>query len=178
MKYTLIAIIISTIYWVILRPILNRYLNSHKSYKDVMSSRSNFYYREKSHSYCGRYLNVKELPTLPVEKFEGFYSVSPNKWSLEHGVAYKIENDQYVSGIAFRPYSNYVKYEKFRKEKLEERQKMNADAADLKTRQLQEKLLTVALESVQNDINILREQARKEYEEARDTALEITERLK
>lgn len=178
MKYTLIAITVSAIYWIILRPILNYYIKSHKSYKDIMSGQSSFYHRDKLYSYCGRYLKVKELPTLPIEKFKDFYSISPNKWSLEQGVAYKIENDQFVSGIAFRPYSNYMKYEKFRKEKFEERQKMNADAADLKTRQLQKKLLTVALESVQNDINILREQARKEYEEARDNALEIAERLK
>lgn len=179
MKFTFIAIIISAIYWLIFKPLFSKNKKNRKAYKEIMSRRSDIYFR-KNNWEGWRYLKVEELPTLDAEKFKNYYNVNPDSWHLEMGIAYKRGDGArhgWISAIAFRPYSNFLKYEKFRKEIEDERTKRNLDAADLEVRKTQDQLLTIAIESIQKDIDDLRNQALKEYEEAIDTAMAVTARM-
>ena len=179
MKYTLIAAIGSAIYWFVIKPIVSYYYTSYKNYKKlkIENCDSEVYRIPEGNYWLARPLEIKELPSLPIEKFKSFYYINSKSWVLKKGIAYKYENGRAISGLFFTPYSNYLAYEKFRKEIVEENNRLKKQEKENKTNELQKELLTIALESVQKDIDNIREEAYRQYEEAVDSTLEVAQRL-
>ena len=112
---------------------------------------------------------IKDLPTISLEQFKDFYHLNPDSWSLRFCRVVKDNNDE----LSFTfTYPEWKKYQKFR-EQVEEENKNQQER--LKTQKLEkEKVETTkkVLEAVQKDIDKIRAEAEKEFEEVKN-AVEV-----
>lgn len=170
--------IISTIAWLVIRYIINYIIKKRKQFDEYVhalsAKKSDAYRITNSHETyypLKEYIPLSELPSLPIEQFIRFYSVDPSKWQLTKGCAYRTDN--YSAAIFFQPFSNYLKYEKFRKDTEKEHKKIAKEKACREDKIKQDKNLEALLNLVQKDIDNAFEESRKEFEKA----AEITEKV-
>ena len=170
--------IISTIAWLVIRYIINyitKKRNQFNEYIHALGAKKSDAYRitpRETYYPYKEYIPFSELPSLPIEQFIRFYSVDPSKWQLTKGCAYR--TDDYSAAIFFQPFSNYLKYEKFRKDTAEKHKKIAKEKVDREDKMKQDKNLEALLRLVQKDIDNAFEESRKELEKA----AEITEKVK
>lgn len=158
--------------------------NEYKMFKNANGRRSDaYYYRDRIVTYWGKeehikdkeYYTFNELPTLPTQQFAQFFSVDPSKWELTKGCAYR--TDDHSSAIFFRPFSNYLAYERFRKTYNKEQTKIAADKKQHMNSLNQNEKLEKVLALVQNDIDAAFEKSAKLREEAFEMTIAATENL-
>jgi hypothetical protein len=123
---------------------------------------------------------IKELPSIDVDKFINMYKVNPEDWVLHRGVAYKnrvTSADMFESGIFFTPFSNYRRYEKFRKRVEKDKQKYSKAKEKINTTKTQEEILNRLLDSVKEDIEKTYKKAEEDMKKVTEEAYEIKLRL-
>ena len=123
---------------------------------------------------------IKELPSVDVDKFINMYKVNPEDWVLHRGVAYKnrvTPADMFESGIFFTPFSNYRRYEKFRKGVEKDKQKYSKAKEKINTTKTQEEILDKLLDSVKEDIEKAYKKAEEDMKKVTKEAYEIKLRL-
>ena len=163
--------IISTIVWLVIRYIINYIIKKRKQFGEyihVLSAEGSDAYRittsREIYYPHKEYIPFSELPSLPIKQFIRFYSVDPSKWQLTKGCAYR--TDDYSAAIFFQPFSNYLKYEKFRKDTKKEHKKIAKEKACREDKIKQNENLEALLNLVQKDIDNAFEESRKEFEKA------------
>ena len=158
--------------------------NEYKAFKGAGGRRSDAgYYKDRIVEYWGKeqcikdvcYYTFDELPTLPAKQFAQFFSVDPSKWQLTKGCAYRTDNN--ASAIFFRPFSNYLAYEHFRKTYNKEQERIANDKKQHMNSLNQSEKLEEVLALVQKDIDAAFEKSAKLREEAFEMTIAATENL-
>lgn len=179
MFLTLTAIFGSAIWLTIIKPKVKDYI-IYSELKDRDSKVLKKIY--PSRGWWGYAYKVHQLPTLDFDKFVSMYKVNPEDWHLEQGIAYKdalssYHQDAFDSGIFFTPFSNFRRYEKFRKNIEKSKNEYNEAKQKIQDSKTQEEILNKLLNSVKKDIEEVHEETLKNIEKVTKEAYEIKLRL-
>lgn len=105
---------------------------------------------------------INEFPTISFKQFEDFYNVNPESWELYKCFVRKNKNNDMM--LTFT-YPEYRKYQKFY-ERVQENQQIARELALLKQKtDRQNEIMYNVLEAVQQDIDAVREEYKKSYDD-------------
>lgn len=107
---------------------------------------------------------IKDFPTISLDQLKDFYYLNPKSWSLQDCRVVKDNNDE----LSFTfTYDEWKKYKKF-KEQIEEEDKRKQELlANQKLEKEKTETTRKILESVQKDIDKIRAESEKEFEEVK-----------
>lgn len=108
---------------------------------------------------------VKDFPTITFNQFKDFYSLNPESWSLKDCRVVKDNNDEL--SLTFT-YQEWKKYKKFKDQVNEEKARQRERIANQKLEKEKVETTKKVLEAVQKDIDKIRADAKKEFEEVKN----------
>lgn len=107
---------------------------------------------------------IKDFPTITFAQFKDFYCLNPESWSLKNCRVVK-NNDDELS-LTFT-YPEWKKYQKFKEQVEEEKKQQQERMANQKIEKEKVSTTRKVLEAVQKDIDNIRAEAEKEFEEVK-----------
>ena len=107
---------------------------------------------------------TKDFPTIAFNQFKDFYSLNPESWSLRECRVIKDNNDEL--SLTFT-YQEWKKYKKFKEQVEEEKEQQKERLANQKAEKEKVETTRKVLEAVQKDIDNIRAEAEKEFQEAK-----------
>lgn len=139
------------------------------------------YYKEQDKDICfysnnkdwrsRKYIEkkIKDFPTITFDQFKDFYLLNPESWSLRDCRVVKDNNDEL--SLTFT-YKEWKKYKKFKEQVAEEKKQQQERLANQKIEKEKVETTKKVLEAVQKDIDKIRAEAEKEFEEVKN-AVEV-----
>ena len=112
---------------------------------------------------------IKDFPTITFDQFKDFYLLNPESWSLRDCRVVKDNNDEL--SLTFT-YKEWKKYKKFKEQVAEEKKQQQERLANQKIEKEKVETTKKVLEAVQKDIDKIRAEAEKEFEEVKN-AVEV-----
>lgn len=107
---------------------------------------------------------IKDFPTITFDQFKDFYLLNPESWSLKDCRVVKDNNDEL--SLTFT-YQEWKKYKKFKEQVAEEKRLQQERIANQKLEKEKTETTRKILESVQKDIDKIRAESEKEFEEVK-----------
>lgn len=107
---------------------------------------------------------IKDFPTITFDQFKDFYCLNPESWSLHDCRVVKDNNNELSCTFT---YEEWKKYKKFKKQIEEEKERKRELLANQKLEKEKAETTRKILESVQKDIDKIRADAEKNFEEVR-----------
>lgn len=139
------------------------YTEYYKGQNDTVSIRC----EEHSYFAFSHYIKkkIKDFPTITFDQFKDYYCLNPESWSLKDCRVIKDRN--YELSFTFT-YEEWKKYKKFKKQIEEENNRKQEQLENQKIEKEKVETTKRILESVQKDIDKIRADAEKEFEEVKN----------
>lgn len=126
-------------------------------------------YKDALNSYASKYswvcadTRLNNYPTITFSQFKDFYYVNPNSWELYE---YFVRKDRSRNLIMIFEYPEWKEYNKFRKQIEKEKEEAKANKKKQEAVEYQNEVTRKILESVQRDIDAIRAESMKNFDEA------------
>lgn len=138
---------------------IQRLFRKRKEYKDALNSSVNRY------SWSFECKKLKEYPTITFSQFQDFYYVNPNSWQLYE---YFVKKDNDRNLIMIFEYPEWKKYNKFCKQLEKDKEAAKENKKKQEIIEHQNEVTRRILESVQRDIDAIRAENEKNFNDAAD----------
>ena len=140
-----------------------------KDYVDCQNEHISIYEWHTSPGLPNRYKvpyertkKISEFPTITFQQFKDFYNLNPDSWTLKRCRVYKNDDNELSFTFTYDEWKKYVKF-KAQIEKQKEEQRLAKEEID--RRKQQNKITVKILEEVQKDIDHIRAQSIKNFNE-------------
>ena len=126
-------------------------------YKEALDSNASIY------SWTCSNTNLKDYPTITFSQFKDFYYVNPSSWELYE---YFVRKDRNRNLIMIFEYPEWKEYNKFRKQLEKDKKAAAENKKKQEAVQYKNEVTKKILESVQRDIDAIRAENQKAFDEA------------
>lgn len=113
--------------------------------------------------YSSHWKSLKDFPSISFSQFYDFYCLNPDSWCL---CEYRVFKDNKSELSFVFEYDEWKKYDKWRKQIEEEKNLAKIYELGQKIRQEKNEVTCKILESVQKDIDVIRQESQKNIIEA------------